>query len=116
MITTPTPPPITLDDLERLVANLALTPNEDNPNDDDYSSVNAKRIMYRFWLRTDNEQELALMQYLDILRNNRKLQPFIRLALRLAILETKGYFDLSDNICDELEVIFDEKVDWSKDG
>lgn len=111
--TTPTPLSITIADLERLADKLALMPNDDNPDDNDYSSINAKRIMYKFWLRTDNEQELALMQYLDIFRSNRKLQPFIRMALRLAILETKGYIDQSDDICDKIEEMFD-KVDWSK--
>lgn len=117
MITTPPPPmdkQLTIADLERLAGKLALTPNEEKPDDDDYSSVNAQRIMYRFWLRTDNEQELALMQYLDILRKNKKLQPFIRMALRAAILECKEYYDHADPLFVEIEEMF-TKIDWSKD-
>lgn len=108
-----TPYPIkqfTLEDLENL-ANSALMPDEEN---DEIQSINAQRIQYKFWLRTDNEQELALMQYLDILRANRKLQPFLKLAARMAILETFGYTDKSDDICDVIEDIFN-KIDWTRE-
>src|SRR5690606_37359962 len=110
----PTPPPVTIADLERLVAKLALTPDEDIVEDNNYFNINAKRIMYRFWLRTDDEQELALMQWLDILRANRKMQPFIRMALRMSILAAKGYYDQSDEIEDNISLLFDN-VNWTKE-
>lgn len=113
----PTPPSITLADLERLADKLALTPNEQFPDDDDFSSVNASRIMYRFWLRTDNEQEQALMQYLDIMKNNRKFQTFVKMALRAAILETArhgDYFDKADDLYMEIAEMMN-KMDWSRE-
>ena len=112
MINAPPTLPITIADLERLADKLALTQNNEN---EEISRINDKRIMYRFWLREDVESELALMQWLDILKANRKMQTFIKLALRLAILETKGYTDKSDDICDAIEGIFDDKVDWTRE-
>lgn len=109
-----TPPPqYTLADLEQMAGNLALTLNEQNVENEKNLSVNDKRIMYRFWLDESKETDLALMQYLDIMRKNRKLQPFIKLALRMAILETKGYIDWSDDLCDEIEEMF-ARIDWSR--
>lgn len=107
----------TMADLERLADKLALTPDEQFPDDDDYSSVNASRIMYRFWLRSDNEQELALMLYLDIMRRNRKLQPFIKMALRAALLETArhgDYFDKADDLYMQIAEMLN-KIDWSRE-
>jgi hypothetical protein len=115
--TTPTLPnekPLTIADLERLIDKLALMPNEGN---EEKSSINAKRIMYKFWLRTDNEQELALMLYLDLLRRNRKLQPFIKIALRAAILETArfgDYFDKADELYMQIAEMMN-KIDWSRE-
>lgn len=116
-MTTPTPPSITIADLERLANKLALTPNEQFSDDDDYSSVNASRIMYRFWLRSDNEQELALMLFLDIMRRNKKMQPFIKMALRAALLETAkygDYFDMADDLYVQIGEMMN-KIDWSKE-
>lgn len=113
----PTPPSITIADLERLADKLALMPNEEITDDDNYSGINAKRIMYKFWLRTDNEQELALMLYLDIMRRNRKLQPFIKMALRAALLETArhgDYFDKADDLYMEIAEMMN-KIDWSRE-
>lgn len=105
---------ITIADLERLIEHLALMPNEEI---EENSSINAQRIMYKFWLRADNEQELALMLYLDLLRRNKKMQPFIKMALRAAILETARYGDYFDK-ADELYMQIGEmlnKIDWSRE-
>lgn len=113
----PTPPPhITIADLERLIGNLSLMHNDQLPDDDDYSSVNAKRMMYRFWLRTDNESEQVLMQYLDIMKRNRKFQTFIKMALRAALLETArhgDYFDKADDLYMQIGEMLN-KIDWSR--
>ena len=109
-----TPPPLTIADLDRLIDKLSANAKTEFEDDGNHTNTNAKRIMYRFWLRTDNEQEQALMQWLDIMKSNRKFQTFVKLALRLAILETKGYIDQSDDICDTLEDMFN-KIDWSKE-
>lgn len=118
MVTTTTPPPqekqLTIADLERLIEKLALMPNE---NIEEKSSINAKRVMFKFWLRTDNEQELALMLYLELMRRNKKMQPFIKLALRAAILETARFGDYFDK-ADELYMAIGEmitKMDWSRE-
>lgn len=109
--------PLTIADLERLVSSLSLTSDNQLSDDDDYTNVNASRMMYRFWLRTDVESEQVLMQYLNIMKRNRKFQTFIKLALRAAILETARYGDYFEQ-SDELYVQIAEmlnKIDWSRE-
>lgn len=111
-----TPPPLTIDDLERLISNLSLTHDDNISDDDDYSSVNASRIMYRFWLKTDDEQENALMQYLDIMKRNKKFQTFVKMALRAALLETArhgDYFDKADDLYMQIGEMLN-KMDWTR--
>lgn len=109
-----TPPPLSIVDLERLIDKLNSNAKTDLPDDDDYSSVNAKRVMYRFWLRTDNESEQVLMQWLDLMKNHRKFQTFVKLALRASIFEVKEHYDYANDLFLELGEMF-EKLDWSRE-
>lgn len=109
-----TPPPLSIADLERLIDKLNSNAKTDLPDDDDYSSVNAKRVMYRFWLRTDNESEQVLMQWLDLMKNHRKFQTFVKLALRASIFEVKEHYDYANDLFLELGEMF-EKLDWSRE-
>ena len=126
-MTNPTPPNYpTLADLEQLADNLALTPDDKKDNE---SCINANmrvRKQFKFWLDGKRGDELALMQYLLVLKANYKMKTFINLALRYAILDystSKHYdkdgepnvpFEYADDIKSDIEWLLDN-IDWGRE-
>ena len=118
----------TLADLERLVNDLALMPDEQNKSDLTPVGIMPKtrsRKQYKFWLDVNQGGDLALCQYLNTLKNNRKFKTFINLALRYAIVDysTRKHhnngepnvpFEYLDDIQADIEWLLDN-LNWSKE-
>lgn len=115
----------TIADLERLANELALMPDDVSETEPSINATKRVRKQYKFWLDQNRGGDLALCQYLDILKSNRKLKPFLELALRYAILDystRKHYaqdgipvipFEYVDDIQAEIDWILDN-LNWGK--